>query len=102
MTKSSRLFFAGSLMSIGVALAAGSSDVSAVCTPAAVSATDFIVNGEVDLNAYLAAVQSANAACSPNLPATGSESSSLLPIAIGLAAVGGSVAVTARRRAIKL
>lgn len=88
-------------MAVGLSLAAGGSHVSA-CTPAAVSANDFIVGGQVDLNAYLAAVQSANAVCAPNLPKTGSESSSLLPIALGLAAVGGSVVVTGRLRSSKL
>lgn len=102
MRKSSRIFFTGSLMAVGLSLAAGSSHVSAVCTPAAVSANDFIVGGQVDLNAYLAAVQSANAACAPALPKTGSESSSLLPIALGLAAVGGSVVVSGRLRSSKL
>ncbi len=101
-----RTWAATALLAGGLTLA-GAPTVSAECHEGAVDAANFFVDGELDVNAYLAAVQAALEACAgpgvpgtPGLPSTGSNSSALLPIAVGLTAVGGAVAATAgvRRR----
>jgi LPXTG-motif cell wall-anchored protein len=93
------LVIAGGLSLTGGAVA------SADCHDDAVDATDFFVDGELDISAYLAAVEAALAACAPTapgvgLPATGANTSALLPIALGLTAVGGAAVVSTgvRRR----
>lgn len=93
---------AASALSAAALTFGGVSAVSAQCTPATVSANGFFVDGVLNINAYLAAVQAANAACSPggNLPATGGDSSSLLPIALGFVAVGGASLATAKKRRV--
>lgn len=92
---------AGALSLGGPAVASAQS----TCVPEEVDANDFIVNGELDLAAYLAAVEAANAACAQGgdggtLPSTGSDPSALLTIAIGVSAVGAAAFGTAylRRR----
>lgn len=76
------------------------------CVPEAVDAADYFVDGELDLEAYLAAVAAANAACeeaaAPGgggfLPATGSESSNLLPFGVTLVGVGAAAVIAGRQR----
>jgi LPXTG-motif cell wall-anchored protein len=97
--------WAASILFVGaLALAGGGANAAAPCVPEPVSALDFVVDGEVDLAAYLAAVAAANAACAPSggLPRTGANTSTLVPLAMGLTALGGAaVATTAvRRRAL--
>lgn len=92
---------ASALFAAVLTVAGGASAVNAQCTPATVTATDFFVGGVLDVNAYLAAVQAANAACVPGggaLPATGGDVSHLLPIALGFIAVGGASLATANNR----
>ena len=72
------------------------------CVSANVVATDFIVNDAIDFAAYFAAVEAANALCAP-IPATGSDSSVMLQLGVGLVAVGAAMAGTAtirRRRSL--
>ena len=90
----------------------GGAVASADCHDDAVDASDFFVDGELDISAYLAAVEAALAACAPTapgvgapgagLPSTGANTSALLPIALGLTAVGGAAVVSTgvRRRSI--
>ena len=93
------------LFASALTFAGGASTVNAQCVPATVTADSFFVNGVLNVNAYLAAVQAANAACAPGgggggggLPATGGDASHLLPIALGFVAVGGAVLATANNR----
>lgn len=99
-----KILFAGAIIAGGLSLG-GSAGVSADCHEGTVVATNFVVGGVLDINAYLAAVQAALASCSPGpslvgLPATGANTSGLLPIALGLTAVGGAavVSTSVRRR----
>jgi LPXTG-motif cell wall-anchored protein len=92
---------ASALFVAALTIAGGASAVNAQCTPATVTADDFFVDGVLNVNAYLAAVQAANAACAPGggaLPATGGDASHLLPIALGFVAVGGASLATANNR----
>lgn len=91
----------------GLALGAGTLTAGAqTCVPPTVDAADYFVNGELDVAAYAAAVAAANAVCAgtgsgggTTLPATGSDNSTLLPVAVGLTALGGALVVsTAVRR----
>ena len=95
--------FVGGLTLLG----SGTAAAQDTCVPAEVDATDFFVDGELDLDAYLAAVEAANAACAAGeeadggaLPRTGSNTSDLIPIAVGLTVVGSAAVATsvARRR----
>lgn len=88
----------------GALAVSGGSVATADCVPEEVDAAAFFVDGELDLEAYLAAVAAANAACAPSgggaLPSTGANTSALLPIALGLTALGGAAVATStvRRR----
>lgn len=92
----------------GLALGAGTLTAGAqTCVPPTVDAADYFVNGQLDVAAYAAAVAAANAVCAgtgsgggvTTLPATGSDNSTLLPVAVGLTALGGALVVsTAVRR----
>lgn len=97
-------------MTLG-AVAVGSTPVlgaSSGCVPAAVDASQFIVGGQFNLASYAAAVAAANLACSSgpggpgggDLPATGSDSSTILQMALGVTALGAAAVGTAavRRR----
>ncbi len=94
-TATASVLFLGALTFAG-----GASNVSAQCVPAKVTADSFFVGGVLNVNAYLAAVQAANAACAPGgtLPDTGTDASVLLPVALGLVAVGGASLATANSR----
>ncbi len=93
--------FAASVLVAGSFIFAGAtSNVNAQCVPATVTADSFFVGGVLNVNAYLAAVQAANAACAPGgaLPDTGTDALVLLPVALGLVAVGGASLATANSR----
>ena len=81
------------------------------CVPAAVNPSQFVVGGQFDLASYAAAVAAANLACSgaplvggnvsgAGLPTTGSDSSTILQVALGMTALGAAAVGTAavRRR----
>lgn len=98
----------------GLVIGGSVASAQAPCVPATVDATQFVEDGELDLNAYLAAVQAANQVCaggaergtganrSGALPRTGANQSSMLPIAAGLVAVGGAALASSavRRRSV--
>ena len=101
-------WLASAMLVGGITLFAGTiASAQDTCVPAEVDATDFFVDGELDLDAYLAAVEAANAVCSAGeeadggaLPRTGSNASDLVPIAVGLTVVGSAAVATSvvRRR----
>jgi LPXTG-motif cell wall-anchored protein len=76
------------------------------CVPEEVDASEYFVDGELDLEAYLAAVAAAAAECEETaapgggnfLPATGSESSNLLPFGVTLVGVGAAAVIVGRQR----
>ncbi len=71
---------------------------SPTCPPI-INASDYTVDGDFDIDAYLAALAAALAACEEDLPNTGSSGSSqILTLALGLSSVGLIVAVPAARR----
>lgn len=85
-----------SLISFGPFVSAG---VAAECVPKEVDISEFIVDGEPDLEAYLAAVAAANAVCGANVPSTGSDVTDMLPFGVALIGAGG-LAFGLRRRFI--
>jgi len=113
----------------GAALSAASAGADTACVPATVSIGPYIdpATGQINLNAYLAAVQAANAVCSASgtggsnsngvatpvlnggngtggsggssLPFTGTDAAELAAAGIALVTVGGAAVVMSRRRA---
>ena len=80
-----------------VSVISSSSGSSAECVPKEVNIADFVVNGEPDLDAYLAALAAAEAACGGKVPSTGSDVADLLPYGLVMVGAGG-VLLGLRRR----
>ena len=86
-------------MILGLAFGVSSAVEATPTCPPAINAADYTVDGTFDVDAYLAALAAALAACDGDIPQTGnSDSSQILTLALGLSSVGLIVAVPAIRR----
>ena len=87
------------LMIFGMSFAVSSVAEATPTCPPVIIASDYTVDGAFDVDAYLAALAAALAACDGDLPKTGSsDSSQILTLALGISSVGLIVAVPAIRR----
>jgi hypothetical protein len=87
-------------MILGLTFGVSSAVEATPTCPPAINAADYTVDGTFDVDAYLAALAAALAACDGDIPKTGnSDSSQILTLALGLSSVGLILAVpTVRRR----
>jgi len=87
------------LMIFGMSFAVSSVAEATPTCPPVINASDYTDSGDFDLEAYLAALAAALAACDGDLPKTGSsDSSQILALALGVSSVGLIVAIPAIRR----
>lgn len=71
---------------------------AAPACPPVIDVGEFYVDGVLDLDAYLAALASATAACNASMPGTGADMTPFTSIGVGLASVGTVAVISARRR----
>lgn len=86
-------------MILGLSFGLSSVSQATPTCPPVIDASDYILDGTFDVDAYLAALAAALAACDGDIPKTGnSDSSQILTLALGLSSIGLIVAVPAIRR----